>query len=394
MNKKLVALAVAGVLAAPLAQAQTANVTLYGRVNLDVEVIINAKQDGSSAPGAVKQNLYRMSSNSSRLGVRGTESLGGGLNAIFQVEERMDDAGSGPATVTGDTFVGLQGAFGTLKLGYFLTPYDDLTAYFSSVPTLGTSILNAANIWANNGGNSINTGSFDDRVGNSIRYDTPTISGFTGSVQLGARDNGDAASGGSVTNEQMRRHAYVISAGGFYNNGPIGIGLVCEQHNNIRTGTATNPKLTDKGCSVAGSYNFGIAKVGLVFEQLKYDVPAGGELKRSMWGISGIFNVGPGQMYAMYGRGADGKGSAADGSRVGSVTKGSQTGANTWQVSYTYPLSKRTLLYGGYVMIDNDDNANYNFGTSSMPGLCGGNGAACGTAAKPQGLISGIVHFF
>ena len=39
MNKKLVALAVAGVLAAPLAQAQTANVTLYGRVNLDVEFV-------------------------------------------------------------------------------------------------------------------------------------------------------------------------------------------------------------------------------------------------------------------------------------------------------------------------------------------------------------------
>ena len=39
MNKKLVAVAVAGVLAAPLAQAQTANVTLYGRVNLDVEFV-------------------------------------------------------------------------------------------------------------------------------------------------------------------------------------------------------------------------------------------------------------------------------------------------------------------------------------------------------------------
>ena len=45
MNKKLVAVAIAGVLAAPLAQAQTANVTLYGRLNLDREVIINAKQD-------------------------------------------------------------------------------------------------------------------------------------------------------------------------------------------------------------------------------------------------------------------------------------------------------------------------------------------------------------
>jgi predicted porin len=66
MNKKLVALAVAGVLAAPLAQAQTANVTLYGRVNLDVEVIINAKQDNSTASQEIKGNYYRMSSNSSR----------------------------------------------------------------------------------------------------------------------------------------------------------------------------------------------------------------------------------------------------------------------------------------------------------------------------------------
>ncbi len=49
MNKKLVALAVAGACALPLtAQAQTANVTLYGRLNMDAEVIINAKQDTST----------------------------------------------------------------------------------------------------------------------------------------------------------------------------------------------------------------------------------------------------------------------------------------------------------------------------------------------------------
>ena len=55
MNKKLLAVAIAGVLAAPLAQAQTANVTLYGRLNLNSQVIINAKQDTG-----VKQNLYQV----------------------------------------------------------------------------------------------------------------------------------------------------------------------------------------------------------------------------------------------------------------------------------------------------------------------------------------------
>ncbi len=399
MNKKLVALAVAGVLAAPLVQAQTANVTLYGRVNMDAEWLINQKQATSTPAQPITQNLYRISNNSSRLGVRGTESLGGGLNAIFQVEERYDPASSGPATVSGDTFIGLQGGFGTLKIGYYLTPYDDLTAYWSSVPTLGTSIFNAANIWANNGGQSINSGSFDDRVGNSIRYDTPTISGFTGSFQLGARDNGNNDNNGvaylqnSGDVAQMRRHAYVISVGGFYNNGPIGIGAVYEQHNKIRA-TAAGAGLNDQGLSVAGSYNFGVAKVGLVFEQLKYDVTTTTEVKRSFWAISGIFNVGPGQLYAEYGHANDGTGSAADGSRVGAVTKGTGTGANTWQLTYTYPLSKRTLVYGGYIMIDNDKNANYNFGNNSVPGLCTGNGAACGDAARPQGAGIGMVHFF
>ena len=49
MKKKLVAVAVAGVLAAPLAaHAQTANVTLYGRLNLDFELVNGRQPDGSN----------------------------------------------------------------------------------------------------------------------------------------------------------------------------------------------------------------------------------------------------------------------------------------------------------------------------------------------------------
>ena len=89
MNKKLVAVAVAGVLAAPLAaQAQTANVTLYGRLNLDYGSGATCKQLDRECQRHrnTTNRSYRVSSNSSRFGVRGTESLGGGLNAIFQIE--------------------------------------------------------------------------------------------------------------------------------------------------------------------------------------------------------------------------------------------------------------------------------------------------------------------
>src|SRR5215211_7202599 len=101
MNKKLLAIAIAGVLAAPLAQAQTASVVLYGRLNVDTEVIINQKQDTTPA---IKQNIYRVSSNSSRFGMRGTESLGGGLNAIFQIESSIVADNSGGTLAGRETF--------------------------------------------------------------------------------------------------------------------------------------------------------------------------------------------------------------------------------------------------------------------------------------------------
>jgi predicted porin len=424
MNKKLLAIAIAGVLAAPLAQAQTANVTLYGRINIDAEVIINAKTGSTitttgtttlpgDPPPGTKQNLYRVSSNSSRFGVRGTESLGGGLNAIFQIESNVSADSSGGQFATRETFAGLQGGWGTLKLGYFLTPYDDIQGMFGSVPTLMTGILGSQGLWAN-GGAAVEAGGFDARVGNSVRYDSPNIAGFTGSVQLGARDgnntnpvgalltgagNPDSPTPGDPTTTsgtlpQMRRHAYILSTGGQYNNGPIQAGITYEVHNNVRLGTTANPKLQDQAFTVAGSYNFGIIKIGAAYEQIKYDVGTGGDLKRNFWAVSGTGNLGPGQYYIAYFKSNDGTGSSANGTRIGAVTKGDETGAQQWEISYTYPLSKRTLLYTGYTMIDNDKNGAYNFGVNAIGGVCQGNGAACGDAAKPQGLVLGMVHFF
>nr|MBA3776737.1 porin [Betaproteobacteria bacterium] len=110
MNKKLVAIAVAGMLAAPLAaEAQTANVTLYGRLNFTAEAVTGDVLDPSATQPTscvgvgprvncrvVDPTVYRVSSNSSRLGVRGSESLGRGLTAIFQMESNVNaDTGGG-----------------------------------------------------------------------------------------------------------------------------------------------------------------------------------------------------------------------------------------------------------------------------------------------------------
>src|SRR5437016_6553887 len=135
MNKKLVALAVAGAFAVPMAaQAQTANVTLYGRLNIDFEFVKGKQADGSDP------TVNRLSSNSSRFGMRGTESLGGGLNAIFQIESSINGDTNAGNLGGRETFVGLQGSWGKVTVGRFLAPQDDLHPIFGNAPTLTTSI--------------------------------------------------------------------------------------------------------------------------------------------------------------------------------------------------------------------------------------------------------------
>lgn len=359
MKKKLVAVAVAGVLGVPLAaHAQTANVTLYGRVNLDFEMVNGKQADGSNP------NVARLSSNTSRFGLKGVESLGGGLNAIFQIESGVSaDAGGG--TLAGrETFAGLQGSWGTIKAGNFLNTTDDLHGIFGNTPTLLSSIFSTANLWAQ-GPQARANGGFDTRDGNSLRYDSPSYNGLTYSVQGSTLENAT--------------HAYILGANAIYTNGPIQIGGAYSGNQKVR-----GADLNDRDYTLTGGYNFGPVRLALLYEYTKYETPSG-DLKRDLWGVSGLIPAGPGTIYAFYGRQGDGKGSATDGTAVGYVVKGSGTSANTWELTYTYPLSKRTAIYGGYVKINNDTNAQYSFNINSYAVTKGGD---------PGGLVLGMYHLF
>jgi len=396
MNKKLVAVAVAGLLAAPLAaQAQNANVTLYGRLNLDFEVVNGRQADGTNP------NVTRLSSNSSRLGVRGTEALGGGLNAIFQIEQNVSgDTGNSSSSgfASRETFVGLQGTWGTFKMGKFLMPYDDMHPIFGNVPTYTTSILSTADLWAQ-GPQSKGTGGFDARLGNSLRYDSPVWAGFNFSTQVSLRDSSGFAdvappAGDNGEHTAELRHAYVWGAAGFYNNGPLQVGLAYERNVKVR-----GPGLSDSAATITGAYNFGIIRPALVYERLDYDTPTG-DLKRDLWGVSATAPIGPGVLYAFYADASNGKGGAAQGTRVGGLTAGSDTGSKQWELSYTYPLSKRTSVYAGYVKLDNDRNAAYSFNINgyTINTTCTGAGGPvdqnCGSNGKPSGLVFGMIHLF
>ena len=388
MNKKLVAVAVAGLLAAPLAaQAQTANVTLYGRLNMTMEAVngqaIDPNLPATAAP--VNRTIYRVNSNSSRLGVRGSESLGGGLSAIFQIESSVNSDISGGVLGSRETFVGLQGSWGTFKMGYFLSPYDDIHPIFGDVPTLTTSILSTAALWAQ-GSQSNDNGGYDNRNANSIRYDSPNIKGFTGSFQLSTYDFSPGSGGGGTTygtDAQAKRHGYIGTGAGFYNNGPFQAGVAYSWNSKVRCLTCDDWALT-----AAANWNFGVVKIGGVYERMDYGLDqtvfkGDNTLTRNFYAISATAPIGPGELYAFLGTARNGTG--PKGAKVGQIASGDNTGATQWEVSYTYALSKRTLAYTGFVQTRNQNNAAYNFNINPYTVVAG---------ANANGFVMGLVHFF
>jgi predicted porin len=453
MNKKLVALGVASAFALPLAaEAQTANVTLYGRLNADLEFIngntcafpsaqgntgattltaagaVIVPTSGNAiitncAPGTTQNpTVARLSSNSSRLGVRGTESLGGGLNAIFQIESNVSmDTGNSSASgfASRETFVGLQGSWGRFTVGKFLLPMDDLHPIFGNAPTLTTSMLSTAAVWAQ-GNLSKGAGGWDARTGNNLRYDTPNFSGFTAAVQASTRDDSgfvqSAAYGGdSGDHPSVIRHAWVFGENIIYSNGPIQVGFGAEQNHKVRQYAATTGTFNGQACSssnpcviqnandtdwtVAGAYDFGTLfqgfglKIGAAYEQTKYDTPSG-NLKRDFWAVSATIPIGAGKMYLFFGQASDGKGGATDGETVGYVVHGSNTGTRQWEISYSYSLSPRTLLYAGYTKLLNDQYNPTTFNINSYAiATCKFGDSEC-TQGRPGGFALGMVHFF
>jgi len=70
---------------------------------------------------------------------------------------------------------------------------------------------------------------------------------------------------------------------------------------------------------------------------------------------------------------------------VGGLAKGPDTGSTQWELSYTYNISPRTIVYAGFVKLENEANARYTFNINDY---------TIAPGAKPSGLLIGMAHFF
>ena len=371
MQKKLIALAVAGAFAAP-AFAATSNVDVYGQLSFSVDRIDTNDLTGDST------DLVTGRDNASRIGFKGSEDLGGGLSAIWQVEMQLNannDPSVTTTTTTGayglvssvstsvvdtltyrNTFVGLKSAsMGTVILGRHDTPYKLATGKLDPfADTIGD--YNAIIGQTDAGGNL-----FDLRASGTVAYITPTFSGFHGAI---AYVEPKLNEGVAVDN------ASAWSAMGMYDNGPLFASLAYEKHTGGIAGSGATNEID--AWKVGLGYTFGNTAFGLVYEDIENDT-ANHNSSRNAWYGSVKHTMGNIVLKAAYGKAGDGEGAGNN-----------DTGAKFYALGADYLLSKRTSVYGVYSSINQDTNADYNMF----------NYGAVGANRDVDGFSLGVKHTF
>lgn len=344
-------------LCAASASAQT-NIQIYGRLNVSAEVV--------RASGA--GNQARIANNRSVMGLRGSEDLGGGLQAVFQIEGTLaPDTGAGEIARR-DTRVGLDGAFGTLFLGHWTTAYTGATSGLDPFyPTTAGYMSLLANGAAPSTGNTGNLSSFDRRQANSLHYWTRPWHGASLRLTHGLGE--ERLPGGARPS--------LLSAAALFERGPWQAVLAHERHHAYQ-GAGTH----DSGTKAALARSAGASRVALIVERLKYGLP-GGALARNAAYLSFSHQRGAHGLRAALAWAGDGKG--REGSRIGFVRGGSGTGAVHLTLGYDYALSKRSSVYAYATRLDNEAAAAYDFAINPL-------GAAPG--ATLGGAVLGLRHSF
>lgn len=336
MKRKLLALAIAQ-LFVPCAFAQGSSVTIYGTFNADFE---NVEKDGatsspdgnglvgtgvsttgSQVTGGNLDSRNRVSSNSSNIGFRGTEDLGNGLKAIFQLESSLNlDTGGGNLGGR-NSHAGLSGPWGTVFYGLWDTPYKFATLrqdawYSTSIATanamlgspgfnVGTSTQSAPGTFGTTAANA----SFDRRQGDSVQYWTPNFSGWSARISYSANE------AKSADDAVPELNPYTYSGAVLYENGPLYINLSYERHEDYfglssLTGAAGNPSALndasqDQGIKFGIGYTFGNTTLNFIYEHLDYENDNGAagavtDYDRDAFFVSLLHKIGASTIRASY----------------------------------------------------------------------------------------------
>jgi predicted porin len=366
MKKSLLALAVLGAFAG-VASAQS-SVTLFGTVDLSAKYV---KNDGS----ARRLSLSQDGINSSQLGFKGTEDLGGGLKAGFLL---LAGVNADTGTTNGKFFnrsayARLWGNFGEVRLGrdYVPTFWNDTIFDAFGTNGLGDS-SHVMQLLTPSAASA--TGNFV-RADNSIGYFLPSnIGGIYGQAMVAASEGGS------------NQGRYIGGRIGFA-AGPFDIAFAAAQQRLDAGALGAPVGSNQKTYNLGGSYDLGVVKfLGYV------DRDTRDRLKETRGSISAVVPIGQGEVHAGF-----------DISRLTNNLAAAET-KNTikaFKVGYVYNLSKRTAVYTTAAYLKNGGNPlATGLGENSVQGINGvlagssQTAAPVGADAKSKGIEFGLRHFF
>jgi len=355
MNKRLwMALACAWAGVAATAHAQKGEpdgdsvVTMYGRVYVMFD-IVEAK--GGTGPDLPRRN--RVSDQSSLLGVRGTESLGGGLKAFFQLETGFSPDGAGGSFAQRNSGVGLQHErFGSVLMGRWDMPFNQTQV----APVDPFTDLSIADIT----GSAINQGNFSNREQNVVQYWSPQLAGFDVKLAYSANEARTATV-----------NPYKTGASIQYGRGEYYIAYAYEKHHDILDGSV-KAGATHTGNGIAGYFRLGPAK--LMAQYGTYDGTGLKKQKSYALGLDLVF-LQQNHLLVLYQNSKDG----------GAATLARQPECDAIGIGYRYDFSRRTMFQMNYVKVNNKVGNLCNFGAGTLNITSG---------ADPTGFAAGVRHTF
>jgi len=408
MQKKLIAAAIAGLVAVP-ALAQT-NVTISGHLRAGYDNY--SVKDCQIASDCRSESKF--SDQNSRIIFNIVEDLGGGLKAWGQLDSRFTvDQGGQSANgainwwAQGNTGMGLMhSSWGKVTLGHWDVYYNEFERNLGlprAQPlqyNLGLGIMSQVATTAGGGATSTTVGT-GTRTSNLLMWDSPNWNGFTGTLAYSTNPAAIANEGTGVTTAANNGNAgggYAWTAAIRYNNGPWAAGYAhwSSESENQQEVTATGANVAAinnlRGDRIWLGYSFAMGlKLGFGYDWSRNDNAAAGALtttnqKRSAWYLPVSYSWGPHAVYASYARAGD-----------TSNDMGLSTGASAWNIGYDYAFSKRTSMGIYYTSLSNKSGGNYNLfsnaGNGSTPVSAGGAGFT-GLGADARQWYIGMAHSF
>ncbi len=378
MKKHLIATAVVAAFAAP---AMAQNATMYGILDVGYN---SAKLVGTYSAGAADAEVKKSSINagnmsSSRLGVTGSEDLGGGMAAIYTAEFGLkitDPSFSGSSndvnSATFDnrqTFAGLKGAFGQVTVGRQLSLTHGVIA--------GSEAGGANNVIGSTtytGGNSTTdfretpfygNSAYLIRANNAMVYTSPnlngvTISGLVSRTKVASEDIANIDADTRVQGLAVRYTSGPLAIAGSMTTIKVTATLTTAASFGLmgRTPAGNNEvDIKQSETALGASYDLGAAKIFANYLITKATGADDGvdfdEKKRTATNIGITAPFGASSVFASYGTG---KTTLVDADGLAGVANDKEK-FRGYQLGYVYNLSKRSNLYAVYGNVRADDGA-------------------------------------